>query len=79
MKAAFNYGPYGELLDDLSTDDPEWDSRLKFQMAPKDPLTGSYSIGPRVMDPSINRFVGADMYVGAAANEKGRIYLNVQS
>jgi len=66
IKAAFNYGPYGE---DKGTDTVgNWDSRLKFQMAPKDPMTGSYTIGPRVMDPGINRFVGADMYVGAAAN-----------
>lgn len=37
-------------------------------MAPKDPKTGSYHIGPRVMDPKINRFVGGDQYVAAGAN-----------
>ncbi|MGH7426320.1 MAG: RHS repeat-associated core domain-containing protein, partial [Candidatus Methylomirabilales bacterium] len=42
--------------------------RLRFQMAPKDPATGAYSLGPRLYDPGISRFVGADFYAGAAAN-----------
>jgi RHS repeat-associated protein len=37
-------------------------------MAPADTKTGTYSIGGRLLDPSINRFLGADEYAGAAAN-----------
>ncbi|MGH7424882.1 MAG: RHS repeat-associated core domain-containing protein [Candidatus Methylomirabilales bacterium] len=37
-------------------------------MASKNPATGAYSLGPRLYDPGISRFVGADFFAGAAAN-----------
>jgi RHS repeat-associated protein len=70
VKAVFAYDPYGKDKPALSKKiaSSNWDSRLKFQMAPRDPKTGSYSIGSRLMNPTINRFVGADNYVAAGAN-----------
>ncbi|HEU4868035.1 MAG TPA: DNRLRE domain-containing protein [Actinomycetota bacterium] len=69
VKAVFAYDPYGKDKAALSKKlTANWDSRLKFQMAPKDPKTGSYSLGSRLMDPTINRFIGADNYVAAGAN-----------
>jgi RHS repeat-associated protein len=69
VKAVFAYDPYGKDKTALSKKlTANWDSRLKFQMAPKDPKTGSYSLGSRLMDPKINRFVGSDNYVASGAN-----------
>jgi RHS repeat-associated protein len=70
IKAVFAYDPYGKdkAATGLTKTTGNWDSRLRFQMAPRDPKTGAYNIGARIMDPKINRFVGADMYVSAAAN-----------
>jgi len=69
VKAVFAYDPYGKDKTALSKKlTANWDSRLKFQMAPRDPKTGSYNIGARLMNPTINRFVGADNYVAAGAN-----------
>ncbi|MEX2553660.1 MAG: RHS repeat-associated core domain-containing protein [Actinomycetota bacterium] len=70
LKAVFAYDPYGKDKTALSKkiDGTNWDSRLKFQMAPKDPKTGAYNIGARLLNPTINRFVGSDNYVAAAAN-----------
>ncbi|MGH7426413.1 MAG: polymorphic toxin type 28 domain-containing protein, partial [Candidatus Methylomirabilales bacterium] len=66
--ATFSYDPYGKEKPELSSKVAGWDSRLRFQMAPKDPATGAYNLGPRLYDPGISRFVGADFYAGAAAN-----------
>ena len=30
-----------------------WDSRLRFQMAPKDAATGNYNLGARLLNPEI--------------------------
>jgi RHS repeat-associated protein len=70
VKAVFAYDPYGKDKTALSKKiaSSNWDSRLKFQMAPRDPTTGSYNIGSRLMNPTINRFVGADMYVASGAS-----------
>jgi RHS repeat-associated protein len=70
VKAVFAYDPYGKDKPALSKKiaSSNWDSRLKFQMAPKDPKTGTYSLGSRLMNPTINRFLGADNYVAASAN-----------
>jgi hypothetical protein len=43
-------------------------SRLRFQMAPEDAATGNFSQGAHLLNPNIDRFIGADNYVGAAAN-----------
>lgn len=67
-KATFGYDPFGKEKPALTNITAGWDSRLRFQLAPRDPKTGAYSIGPRLYDPQINRFVGADFYVAAAAN-----------
>jgi RHS repeat-associated protein len=69
--AVYGYDPYGKEKKNLTRTaggSANWDSRLRFQMAPRDPATGSYNLGPRLLNPGINRFVGADSYVGAAAN-----------
>jgi RHS repeat-associated protein len=69
VKAVFAYDPYGKDKAALSKKlTANWDSRLKFQMAPKDPKTGAYNIGSRLMNPTINRFVGSDNYVASGAN-----------
>lgn len=68
VKATFSYDPFGKEKTALTSKVAGWDSRLRFQAAPRDPKTGMYTLGPRLLDPSINRFVGADNYVGAAAN-----------
>jgi RHS repeat-associated protein len=68
VKAVFAYDPFGKEKPEHTKKAAGWDSRLRFQMAPRDPKTGAYNIGPRILDPNINRFVGADFYVGAAAN-----------
>ncbi|MCA1841425.1 MAG: hypothetical protein LC723_14070 [Actinobacteria bacterium] len=67
IKASYSYDPFGKARSaDVSS--PSWDSRLRFQMAPVDPKTGAYNLGGRLYNPQINRFVGADNYVAAAAN-----------
>jgi RHS repeat-associated protein len=67
--AVYAYDPYGKEKKSLTrTTGTNWDSRLRFQMAPRDRTTGAYNLGQRLLDPKINRFVGADSYVGAAAN-----------
>lgn len=68
VKAVFGYDPFGKEKPALTNLASGWDSRRRFQGAPKDPKTGAYSLGPRMLSPQINRFVGADMYVAAAAN-----------
>jgi RHS repeat-associated protein len=79
VKGIFAYDPYGKPKQDLDgSGDPTSDSltntasgadsRLRYQMAPHDPLTGNYNLGPRLLNPSINRFVGADFYAAGAAN-----------
>jgi RHS repeat-associated protein len=70
VQAVFGYDPYGKTKDNLThTDKPSgWDSRLRFQMAPRDPKTGNYNLGSRLLDPAINRFVGADFYAASSAN-----------
>ena len=42
-------------------------SKLQFQGAQVDPTTGNYELGPRLYNPQINRFVGADLYAASAA------------
>ncbi|MEX0789214.1 MAG: RHS repeat-associated core domain-containing protein, partial [Actinomycetota bacterium] len=68
IRAVFAYDPFGKPKDDLTEVTANWDSRLRFQMAPKDAATGNYNLGARLLNPDINRFIGADNYVGAAAN-----------
>jgi RHS repeat-associated protein len=83
IKGIFAYDPYGKAKQELEPDEDEnlvptdesltnlaagSDSRLRYQMAPHDPLTGNYSLGRRLLNPNINRFVGADFYAAGAAN-----------
>lgn len=79
VKAIFGYDAYGKAKQDLDgSGDPTGDSltnlagssdsRLRYQMAPQDPLTGNYNLGQRLLNPNINRFVGADFYAAGAAN-----------
>ncbi|CAN5886082.1 hypothetical protein BH23ACT12_BH23ACT12_01960 [soil metagenome] len=68
VRSVFAYDPFGKPKNDLTEVTANWDSRLRFQMAPKDAATGNYNLGARLMNPNINRFIGADNYVGAAAN-----------
>ncbi len=68
IRAVFAYDPFGKPKEALTEVTANWDSRLRFQMAPKDAATGNYNLGARLMNPDINRFIGADNYVGAAAN-----------
>ncbi len=66
--AVYGYDAFGGSRDALTHQNAGWDSRLRFQTAPEDKTTGAYALGPRMYDPEINRFVGADHYVGSAAN-----------
>lgn len=66
--ATFAYDAYGNDRPNLTRAAPGWDSRLRYQMAPRDPKTGAYNIGPRIYDPTINRFSGADAFVSSTAN-----------
>ena len=68
VTAAYGYDRFGKEKPAETTKVGSWDSRLKFQMAPQDPKTKSYSIGPRVFNPDIYRFVGADNFEAAASN-----------
>jgi RHS repeat-associated protein len=83
VKGIFAYDPYGKpkqelelnqannlvpTADSLTSLEADSDSRLRYQMAPHDPLTGNYNLGPRLLNPNINRFVGADFYAAGAAN-----------
>ncbi len=64
----YGYDAFGGSRDALTHQNAGWDSRLRFQTTPEDKTTGAYALGPRMYDPEINRFVGADHYVGSAAN-----------
>lgn len=68
VKATYAYDPYGREKAALGQSAAGHGSRLRFQMARHDPKLGVYNLGPRLYDPNINRFVGADFYVAAAAN-----------
>jgi RHS repeat-associated protein len=71
--ATFGYDPFGQDKPALNgakakQNSASWDSRLRFQTAPRDEKTKAYSLGGRILDPSINRFVGADQYAAASAD-----------
>lgn len=68
VKSVYGYDPFGKEQTSLTNASSGFDAKLRYQLAPRDPRTGVYTLGPRVLDPGINRFVGADFYVGAAAN-----------
>ena len=68
VRSVYGYDPFGGDKPGLTSSSSGFDSRLRYQMAPRDPRTGVYALGPRLLDPAINRFVGADFYVAAAAN-----------
>lgn len=68
VKAVYSYDPFGKPRPGLDASVGSWDSRLRYQTAPRDPKTGAYALGPRMYDPEINRFVGVDHYAAAAAN-----------
>jgi RHS repeat-associated protein len=68
VKAVYGYDPFGRTRPDLISTTGGWDSRLRFQLARQDETLGVYTLGPRLFDPAINRFVGADFYVAAEAN-----------
>jgi RHS repeat-associated protein len=71
--ATFGYDPFGAPKAGLTSSKPKpsgsgnWDSRLRFQLAPRDKHTGQYAIGPRMYDPNTYRFVGADWVAGSGA------------
>lgn len=68
VKKVQAYDPFGKDLTEHTDAESGWDSKLRYQMAPHDNSTGTYNLGPRLFDPAINRFVGADNYVAAEAN-----------
>jgi len=72
--AVFGYDDFGKQKEALTQTSPNgsstWDSRLRFQLAPRDGVTGQYAIGPRMFDPATYRFIGADQFVGAGANQQ---------
>jgi len=68
VTAVLGYDPFGKEKPNETSKIGNWDSRLRFQMSPKDPKTGAYALGPRMFDPSIYRFVGADTFVASSAN-----------
>lgn len=74
VTAVFAYDDFGKQKDALTQTSANgsstWDSRLRFQLAPKDGITGQYAIGPRMLDPGTYRFIGADQFVGSGANQE---------
>lgn len=69
--ATYGYDSFGTTKTNLTASKTKvggtgtWDSRLRFQTAPRDPLNGQYALGPRMYDPKTYRFVGADSAVSA--------------
>ncbi|MGI8794688.1 MAG: RHS repeat-associated core domain-containing protein, partial [Acidimicrobiales bacterium] len=74
VKAVFAYDDFGKqksaLTQTSANGSSTWDSRLRYQLAPRDQITGQYAIGPRMFDPGTYRFIGADQYVGSGANQE---------
>lgn len=65
VKSVFAYDAYGKDKAAKTKVTQGWDSRLRFQMAPRDPMTGHHAIGPRLLDPLTYRFIGVDSVVDA--------------
>lgn len=69
VQASFAYDVFGHVKVTATAQAASgWGSRLKFQMAPQDPKLGLYSLGSRLLDPSIGRFTSADNYVASLAD-----------
>lgn len=68
VKATFAYDPFGANDPRGTSVTAGWDSRLRYQLAPREPKIDAYNLGPRLLQPSINRFLGADYYASAAGN-----------
>lgn len=67
--ATFGYDDFGKEKPALTKrQSATWDSRLRFQMSPKDGITGQYAMGPRMYDPGTFRFISADQFVGSGAS-----------
>ncbi|HEU5002704.1 MAG TPA: hypothetical protein VFW71_07995 [Actinomycetota bacterium] len=68
--AAYAYDVLGNLVSQTaaSGSSSTWASRLKFQMAPEDPKLGVYTLGPRLLDPTVGRFTSADNWVASEAD-----------
>lgn len=65
MRVTFAYDAFGRGKPAGTSFSAGWDSRMRFQAAPRDPASGSYTIGPRIYDPSTYRFVGIDTMLSA--------------
>jgi RHS repeat-associated protein len=69
------YDPYGDK-DEAGTEEPtepveeggESESDLGYQEAPEDDVTNSILLGPRIYDPTTERFTSPDFFVGGGAN-----------
>lgn len=68
VKAVYAYEPFGQAKLEHSTSVDGFESALRFQLSPVDSKTGTYNLGPRLYDPGVNRFLGADHFVAAGAN-----------
>lgn len=68
VKAVYGYNPFGKSRAEHTASRDGFASRLRYQMAPVDEKTGTYNLGPRLYDPTVNRFLGADHYVSSSAN-----------
>ncbi len=60
VRVTFAYDAFGKGKPTGTSFATGWDSRMRFQTAPRNPTSGSYTIGPRIYDPASYRFVGAD-------------------
>ncbi|GAC1477126.1 MAG: hypothetical protein NVS1B16_08030 [Pseudarthrobacter sp.] len=66
VEATYAYDVFGNDITATTTSPVAgWSSRLKFQMAPKDPTLGLYNLGSRLLNPAIGRFTSADNFVAS--------------
>lgn len=68
VRATFAYSAYGQGKPTGTSFSAGWDSRLRFQTAPRDPASGKYTLGPRLYDPATYRFVGVDSMLSSTSD-----------
>lgn len=66
--ATFGYDAFGNPNVSQTAAAAGVSTNLGFQMGRKDAMTGQYNLGPRLYNPQIERFVGADLYAASAAS-----------
>lgn len=69
VRATFAYDTFGRGKATGTTFSSGWDSRLRFQTAPRDPSSGKYTLGPRLYDPATYRFIGVDTLLSSDSDQ----------